>query len=166
MSPPPAEPPAVELVGQSDLKDLLPLMRAYCSFYRCAPADEDLLAMSTTLIEDPEREGEQVLARDAAGTAVGFATVFWSWDTTEASRIGIMNDLYVEPSTRGSGLAERLIAAALERCSARGAARLEWQTGHENLRAQTVYDRVGGVREPYLIFTMPTSGPGDTVQRR
>jgi GNAT superfamily N-acetyltransferase len=90
---------------------------------------------------------------------VGFATIFWSWDTTEASRIGIMNDLYIAPQARGSGLADRLIGTCVERCAQRGAARLEWMTGPENLRAQAVYDRVGGMREPWLVYTLPVSPP-------
>ena len=112
--------------------------------------------MSRTLVGEPRLEGEQLIARDLDGAAVGFATVFWSWDTTEASRIGIMNDLYVVPGARGSGLADALIEAALERCLVRGAARLEWQTGRENARAQAVYDRIGGTREPFVVYTMPT----------
>jgi GNAT superfamily N-acetyltransferase len=65
-----------------------------------------------------------------------------------------MNDLYVAPEARGSGLAERLIAACVERCSSRGASRLEWQTGPGNLRAQAVYDRVRGEREPWVVYTL------------
>ena len=95
-----------------------------------------------------------MIARGESGAAVGFASVFWSWDTTEATPIGIMNDLYVAPHARGSGLAERLIAACSQQCSRRGATRLDWQTGPENLRAQAVYDRVGGVRERWLQYTI------------
>jgi GNAT superfamily N-acetyltransferase len=133
-------------VGESDLPDLLPLMRAYCDFYASAPSDDDLLALSRALIADPEREGVQLLARQGGSAAVGFATIFWSWSTTQAFRIGVMNDLYVAPEARGTGLAERLIAACVERCAARGARRLEWQTAVDNHRAQAVYDRVGGQR--------------------
>lgn len=140
-------------VGEADLADLLGLVRAYCDFYRCSPSDAALLDLSRALLENPRLEGVQLIARDGAARAVGFATVFWSWDTTEASRIGIMNDLYVAPAARASGLADRLIAAALGLCEARGAVRLEWQTARANSRAQAVYDRVGGVREPFVIFT-------------
>ncbi len=97
----------------------------------------------------------QLIARDAGGRAAGFATLFWSWDTTEASRIGTMNDLYVTPAARGGGLAERLIQECLSRCGARGASRLEWMTAPDNTRAQAVYDRVGGIREPWQIYEMP-----------
>lgn len=157
MTAPPSGGSVIARVTNDDLDELLVLMRAYCAFYRTAPEDTALLELSRTLIADPEREGEQLLARAAEGTAVGFATLFWSWDTTEAGRIGIMNDLYVDPGARGTGLADRLIAAALERCRLRGAVRMEWQTERENLRAQTVYDRVDGVREPYVIYTKPAA---------
>jgi GNAT superfamily N-acetyltransferase len=147
---------SLELVSEKDLGDLLPLMRAYCDFYGTAPSDAELLALSRAAIADPEHEGVQLIARDPRGAAVGFASVFWSWDTTEAARIAIMNDLYVAPQARGTGLADALIALCTERAAARGARRLEWETGPDNLRAQAVYDRVGGVREPWLVYTLRT----------
>jgi hypothetical protein len=88
-------------VTEADLGELLPLMRAYCDFYAVAPSDEALLALSRALIADPEREGVQLLARD--GGSVGFATIFWSWATTSAERIGVMNDLFVAPRRGARG---------------------------------------------------------------
>jgi GNAT superfamily N-acetyltransferase len=136
----------IDPVSEGDLDALLPLIRAYCDFYASAPTDADLLALARALIADREHEGVQLLARDADGTAVGFATIFWSWSTTHAFRIGVMNDLYVAPEARGGGLAERLISACAECCAAHGARRLEWQTAVDNHRAQAVYDRLGGQR--------------------
>ena len=60
---------AITTVGEGDLDDLLPLMRAYCDFYEVAPVDPDLLGMSRALIADPDREGVQLIARDADGAA-------------------------------------------------------------------------------------------------
>ena len=148
---------SLELVCEADLDDLLVLMRAYCDFYETAPRDDELLALSRAVLAAPEHEGVQVISRDAERTAVGFASVFWSWDTTEGSRIGIMNDLYVAPEARGMGLADSLIAICAEHAAARGASRLEWQTAPDNARAQALYDRVGGVREPWLVYTLPAA---------
>jgi GNAT superfamily N-acetyltransferase len=141
-------------VGEGDLDQLLPLMRAYCEFYRVAPTDEDLMAMARELIADPEHEGVQVIARDDDGRAVGFATIFWTWSTLSARRLGIMNDLFVAPEARGSGLAEALIAECAERCRARGATVLGWQTAKDNLRAQAVYERVGASREEWVDYSL------------
>jgi GNAT superfamily N-acetyltransferase len=144
---------AVALVGEDDLPDLLPLVRAYCDFYGSAPTDHALLAMSRALIADPEREGVQLLARRSGdGRAVGFATIFWTWSTNSAARVGTMNDLFVADEARGGGVAEALIEACRERCRARGAVRLEWQTALDNQRAQAVYERVGGTREQWLDY--------------
>jgi RimJ/RimL family protein N-acetyltransferase len=145
----------IATVTEGDLPDLLPLMRGYCDFYRSAPPDDELLAMSRALMEDPEREGLQLLARDGDGAAVGFASIFWTWSTNSAARIGTMNDLFVAPEARGSGAAEELIRACVERCRERGALRLEWQTALDNHRAQAVYERVGGHREQWLDYSLP-----------
>ncbi len=115
----------ISRVTQSDLEELLPLMRAYCDFYEVDPPDDALLALSRALLADPAREGVQLIARHD-GEAVGFATIYWSWATTIASRIGVMNDLYVAPTARGSGAADELILACLEECRQHGAVELTW----------------------------------------
>lgn len=147
----------IGLVAEGDLPDLLPLMRAYCDFYKSDPSDEALLAMSRALIADPEREGLQLIARGDGGGAIGFATVFWTWSTNSAARIGTMNDLFVAPEGRGSGAADALIRACADRCRERGAIRLEWQTALDNHRAQAVYKRVGGTREQWYDYWLGTA---------
>jgi GNAT superfamily N-acetyltransferase len=150
----------IETVTEADLPDLLPLMRGYCDFYEVGPSDDALLAMSRELIADPRKEGLQLIARAEDGQAVGFATVFWTWTTLSASRIGVMNDLFVAAEARGSGVAEQLIEACAERCRERGVTQLDWTTAHDNLRAQKLYDRVGAQRdERWLDYSLAVS-PG------
>ena len=127
-------------------------MRAYCDFYAVSPTDDDLLTVARALIDDPECEGVQLIARDPNGRGVGFATLYWSWATTSAERIGVMNDLFVAESTRGQGLAEQLIEACRNECVRHRAGRLTWQTAPDNLRAQAVYDRIGATREEWIDY--------------
>jgi GNAT superfamily N-acetyltransferase len=153
----------ITTVTEADLPELLPLMRGYCDFYEVDPPDEALLAMSRTLIADPELEGLQLIARDDEGRAVGFATIFWTWSTLSASRLGVMNDLFVVSDARGGGHADALIAECAERCRKRGATSLDWQTAHDNTRAQAVYDRVGATRdERWLDYSLGVA-PGATT---
>jgi GNAT superfamily N-acetyltransferase len=140
-------------VTEADLGELLPLMRAYCDFYAVAPSDEALLGLSRALIADPEREGVQLLARD--GGSVGFATIFWSWATTSAERIGVMNDLFVAPEARGKGVAEALIEACRAECAGHGAGKLTWQTAPDNATAMKLYARIGAVRERWVDYWLP-----------
>lgn len=145
---------------EEDLGVLLPLVRGYCAFYEetagipQAP-DDALLALSRALLADPEGTGIQLLARDASpGDAVGFVTLYWSWSTLSARRYALMNDLFVVPAARGTGLAERLIAACADEARARGMASLQWRTALDNRRAQALYDRVGGRRSQWLDYAL------------
>ena len=142
---------------EAQLSRLLPLMRAYCDFYDVAPDDAALLAMSRALMADPVREGVQFLATND-GEDVGFATVFWSWETSMAGRVGVLNDLFVAPQARGRGVATALIDACRQRCRDHGALRMIWQTAPDNVRAQSLYEGIGAVRESWIDYWLSTAG--------
>jgi GNAT superfamily N-acetyltransferase len=134
---------------------LLPLMRAYCDFYGVGPPDSALLSMARSLMRDPTHEGVQLIASDR-GEDVGFATLFWSWETTISGRVGVMNDLYVIASSRGRGVGSALMQACLERCRQHGAIHMIWQTAPDNLPAQAVYDHLGATRETWIDYWLDT----------
>jgi GNAT superfamily N-acetyltransferase len=147
----------IAIVGREDFADLLPLVRAYCDFYEVSPTDDALLALSEALANDPVAEGLQLIARDDKSRPLGFATIYWTWSTTRAARVGVMNDLFVVPEARGLRLGERLIDACTEECRKRGAVSLGWQTALDNEAAQRLYDRVGGTRERWLDYSLPVT---------
>lgn len=147
---------SIQRVGTGDVDDLLPLMRAYCDFYKVTPTDADLLTITEALIGDPQREGMQLIARGTDGPATGFATVYWSWSTTDGGRIGVMNDLFVVEAARGRGIAEALIEGCRAQAATHGARQLVWQTAPDNLRAQRVYERVGATREQWIDYWLAT----------
>ena len=142
--------------NEAQVQRLLPLAREYCDFYHSKPPDDALLSLMRALIADPTREGTQFLASDA-GSDVGFATLYWSWETTISSRVGVMNDLFVVPASRGRGVSSALIDACLQRCREHGAARMIWQTAPDNVRAQAVYDHVGATRETWVDYWLDAS---------
>ncbi len=144
-------------VTSADLPDLLRLVRGYCDFYEVAPSDDALLAVSSALIADPDREGVQLIARNDGGEALGFATVYWSWDTLIAARVGIMHDLFVIPPARGTGIADLLIEACVEECRRHGAAKLGWQTAPGNTRARRVYERAGATKDEWVDYWLSVS---------
>jgi hypothetical protein len=94
----------IGVAGHGDFNDLLMLARGYCDFYDVSPSDEALLALFEALTKDPATEGVQLIARNQGGEPLGFATVYWTWSTTHAARIGVMNDLFVVPQARGTGV--------------------------------------------------------------
>lgn len=140
---------------EARLVRLLPLMRGYCDFYRVQPSDSALLLMARSLMADPTHEGVQLIA-SVDSEDVGFATLFWSWETTTSGRIGVMNDLFVVASSRGHGVGSALVSACLERCRQHGAVRMTWQTAPDNVAAQAVYDHLGATRETWIDYWLST----------
>jgi len=141
----------ISRVGVTDLPVLMPLMRAYCDFYEVDPRDDRLVALSRALIDDPG-EGVQLLARDLDGQAVGFATVYWTWQTLDATRIGVMNDLYTVAEARGTGVGRQLIEHCRGLCRKRGAHKLVWETAPDNHTAQRLYDSTGAESSTWLTY--------------
>ncbi len=147
---------SIERVRVVDLPLLMPLLRAYCDFYEVDPREDRLVALCRALIDGPQ-EGLQLLARrlgedGAPADAVGFATVFWTWQTLDAARIGVMNDLFVVAEARGLGVGEQLIESCRAECRKRGAAKLVWETALDNERAQRLYDGIGAESSRWLSY--------------
>jgi GNAT superfamily N-acetyltransferase len=142
-------------VGRDDLDELLPLMRGYCDFYEVSPSDAALRGLCENLLAKPDTAGVQLIARaEETGAPTGFATLYWTFSTLAAAPIGLMNDLYVDASARGSGVGAALIEACAAECAARGVAILEWETAPDNIRAQGLYDRTGAERSEWLAYTL------------
>jgi len=147
---PPAE-VTIAKVTQLDLSELLPLMRAYCDFYEVEPRDDRLVSLCRNLIDDPN-QGVQLIARAEDNRAVGFATIFWGWQTLDAARTGIMNDLYVAPDIRGGGVGRALIEACRGACRKKGVNKLVWETAPDNHTAQRLYDSTGAESSTWLTY--------------
>jgi len=143
----------ISVVGTPDLPELAPMLRGYCDFYEVDPSDEKLAALSEALIADPD-EGVQLMARAADGKPVGFATIYWTWQTLYAARVGVLNDLYVTPESRGTGTGRALIARSLQLCHERGAEKLVWETAPDNTTAQRLYDGIGAEKSTWLTYEL------------
>ena len=149
---------SVEPVTPDDVADLLPLMRAYCTFYESDPADDDLRALATAFLDEGSG-GTQLIARDASGQALGHATLLLSWDTTLGQRLAVMEDLFVAEAARGRGVGAALIEACRQLAADRGIQLLAWETAPDNATAQRLYDGLADRAGTWLAYRLPTGGP-------
>ncbi len=146
----------IEPVEEGDLGDLLPMLRAYCDFYEVAPRDADLEALAQALIADPEREGVQLIARDEDGEPLGFATLYWTWQTLTAGRAAVMNDLFVRPEARGQKIGRALIEECRRRAREHGCPELVWETTPDNEAGQRLYDSLTDDRSTWIYYALRT----------
>lgn len=139
---------------EAEAEQIVPLMLAYCDFYEVPHPDEAALAeMARALIAAPNEEGFLLIGAEA-GRVAGFAACGWKWSSLRGARIVVLEDLFVHPDFRGSGLADELIGGAADLARVHGAPVMTWMTQPSNKRAQAVYDRVGGSREELIEYEL------------
>lgn len=128
----------------ADVDSIAPLFDKYRQFYRQEPD----LGLALEFIRDrlAFRESVIFLAEADQGEAVGFAQLYPSFSSVGAKRIWILNDLYVSPSSRDTGIGSALLNAAKAHAIATGAKRLDLSTAHDN-PAQKLYESHGYVRD-------------------
>lgn len=85
----------------------------------------------------------EVVIGEIDGTPRGFALFFHNFSTFEG-RPGIyLEDLFVRPEARGSGLGKALLTHLAALCTARDCARLEWSVLDWNAPAIGFYQSLG-----------------------
>ena len=139
---------------RDDVPDIMPLFRGYFDFYESDPDEANVEAMLHEIIDGPQDENFLLVATDDGGTPVGFANNCWKWSSLRGKRIVLLDDLFVHPDARGGGHADALIEAVADVARRGGSPVLLWYTAHDNIRAQTVYNRVGGVAGDYKEYEL------------
>jgi len=82
---------------------------------------------------------------ESDGEVVGFALWFLNFSTWVGSHGIYLEDLYVRPSARGTGLGRALLMTLVRIASQRGYGRVEWSVLNWNADAQGFYRSIGAV---------------------
>jgi ribosomal protein S18 acetylase RimI-like enzyme len=140
---------------RDQLEQVAPLFDAYRTFYGY-PSD---LPLARAFLRDRLERNESViflaLSSQPDSEAFGFTQLYPSFSSGNARRIWILNDLFVAPTVRRSGVGRALMDAARVFATADGAAYLELQTATDNFNAQRLYESVGYVRDThYYTYTL------------
>jgi ribosomal protein S18 acetylase RimI-like enzyme len=123
---------------------LAPLFDAYRVFYE-QPPDIDA---ARRFVSQQLTMGTSVFYVAHAGErAAGFVRLYPAWSSIAVRPAWILEDLYVDPDLRGSGIARGLMRASQEHARASGAGEMSLETAAGNLPAQSLYESMGYVRE-------------------
>jgi GNAT superfamily N-acetyltransferase len=133
--------PAIRELRREDRATWNELWAGYLRFYRAEVSAEVSELTFARMTE--RRDGCFGLAAEAQdGTLAGFAHCLLHPTTWSRGGACYLEDLYVDPSHRGTGAARALIEAAGEQGRAAGAETLYWHTQAFNGRARSLYDTV------------------------
>ena len=94
------------------------------------------------------RPAAEALVAEHAGTVVGFALFFTNFSTFLGQPGLYLEDLYVQPAHRGSGLGKALLQHLAALAVARGCGRFEWSVLDWNRNAIAFYEKMGATVMP------------------
>lgn len=141
--------PAIRPLQAADLPAVAPLFDQYRQFYQQAP---NLEAAKRFMTERFERHESVVLVAQApTGALVGFCQMYPSFCSVEAAPIYTLYDLFVSPLAREMGTGRQLMLAAEARAAADGMVRMDLTTARSNLKAQSLYNSLGWVRDDVFL---------------
>jgi GNAT superfamily N-acetyltransferase len=91
----------------------------------------------------------------AGGEVVGMALWFLNFSTWRGTHGIYLEDLYVQPGHRGSGLGRELLRTLAEVCVERGYSRLEWSVLDWNTLSIDFYKAAGAVpMDEWTVFRL------------
>jgi GNAT superfamily N-acetyltransferase len=128
----------------SDLPVLAPLFDAYRQFYGRSPDP----AAAESFLRERFNHGESVVfLAQAESAAAGFTQLYPSFSSVSLARTFILNDLFVVPAQRRTGVGSELLRAAVEYARSLGAVRVTLNTDIQNTPAQATYEARGWKRD-------------------
>jgi GNAT superfamily N-acetyltransferase len=139
----------VRPVEQSDQRHWQQLYKGYLSFYQTKLTADEFERVWSSLM-DPDHEVLGLVAEGPEGI-VGLAHYREFARPSSASVGGFLDDLFVDPSARGEGSVEALLAALRTIGVDRGWTVIRWITADDNYRARAKYDQQAR-RTPWITY--------------
>ena len=141
----------------ADVSALVSLMQAFYAESDFPLASEPASRAFEALLAD-DRLGAIWLA-EQAGEAVGHVVLTVCYSMEYGGLRGFIDDLFVLPAARGSGMAADLLAAARAGAAARGVRALHVEVGPANDAALRLYARAGYADSGHLLLSLPLAPP-------
>jgi GNAT superfamily N-acetyltransferase len=158
--------PRIRRVREADISAVVDLVRDLAEYERLAHECEMTPDQLHAALFGPEPALFGHVA-EVDGEVAGFTLWFLSFSTFRGTHGIYLEDLFVRPAHRGSGLGRALLTELAEECVRRGYARLEWSVLDWNAPSIGFYKSLGAVpRGGWTVFrladdALTTLGGGD-----
>jgi hypothetical protein len=144
----------VHRANVEDVASIGPLFDAYRQFYERPP---DLEAAKKFLSDRLLRHESVVLVAELDGAAVGFVQLYPLFSSISLGPVYVLNDLYVVPKARHTGVGATLLESARAFGRLNGAHYMELSTAVDN-PAQRLYETSGWLPDrEFLHYELPLS---------
>lgn len=132
----------VRRLSPDDREDWRRLWKGYLDYYETRVPEAVQNSTFTRPLGDDPRDFNGLLAM-VDGRAMGLAHYLFHRHCWKIEDVCYLQDLYVAPEARGTGLARHLIEAVYDAADANGTPAVYWLTQDFNREGRRLYDRVG-----------------------
>jgi ribosomal protein S18 acetylase RimI-like enzyme len=147
----------VRHVSSTEFEPWSRLFRGYCAFYKAPTSDDHQQRIWRWIHEDRSVEALVAVLIDEAGSEIGqplgIAHLREWVRPLRGVTSGYLDDLFVDPGTRGAGAVDALFAEINRLALERNWNIVRWTTADNNYRARSVYDRLA-TRTTWITYDM------------
>ncbi len=142
--------PKIRPLRREDESDWRRLWTAYLAFYNTTLPEPVFASTFARLLGNDPRDFNGLIAT-VDGQTIGLTHYLFHRHGWKIEDTCYLQDLYVDPAARGTGLGRALIEAVYAAADAAGAPSVYWLTQDFNLDARKLYDRVAKVT-PFIRY--------------
>lgn len=128
---------------ESDVPQIIAMLRDFAEFEKLSEYCEITAEKLSAAMFGENPCIECLMAFDAENKAVGYALFYQSFASFRGERGAYLEDLYVAPETRKSGVGLALLKELARVTKARGGTRIDFQVLTWNERAINFYQKLG-----------------------
>jgi GNAT superfamily N-acetyltransferase len=143
-------PALIRKLRPEDEADWRHLWTLYLEFYKTSVPEAVYASTFARLMGDDPRDFSALVA-EVDGRLAGLTHFLFHRHCWKVEEVCYLQDLYVAPEARGTGLGRALIEAVYARADAAGAPSVYWLTQDFNQEARLLYDRIGKVT-PFIRY--------------
>jgi GNAT superfamily N-acetyltransferase len=147
----------VRHVNTNEFEPWTQLFRGYCDFYSCPTSDEHQRQIWSWIHDTKCVEALVAVEVDDDQNEIdvprGLAHLRELVRPLRGAKGGYLDDLFVDPSRRGSGAVDALFSAINDIALAREWSIVRWTTAEDNARAQAAYNKIAA-RTSWVTYDM------------
>lgn len=130
------------------------LWTAYLAFYETA-VPEEVCQTTFRRLTDSNRSEQAGFVAERQGQIIGLAHVVYHPHNWRVEDVCYLQDLYVTPAVRGTGVGHALVDAVYAAADANGTPAVYWLTQDFNKQARRLYDRIACVSS-FIRYNRPS----------
>jgi GNAT superfamily N-acetyltransferase len=134
----------------ADEADWRRLWTGYLDYYETTVPEVVYATTFARLLGDDPQDFHGLIA-EVDGQAVGLAHYLFHRHCWKVENVCYLQDLFVAPAARGTGLGRKLIEAVYAAADANGTPAVYWLTQHFNEAGRRLYDRIGRLT-PFIRY--------------